>query len=78
MNHAPAWLGVSSVGGLNSATSASAQIGAPSAIHGRRRPIRLSVRSEAQPIAGSVIASSARAIAIAIAIQPTGTSTTSE
>jgi hypothetical protein len=74
----PASSGVSAAGGANSTTKESAASGAPTAMYGRRRPHRLRVRSVTQPITESVMASKAREIAFTSAIQPSGTSTTSE
>ena len=68
---------VSEAGGLNNAQNAAAHRGTPRAIQGFLRPHRVRVRSEIQPMSGSVKASSARAKAIASARYPSGTRTTS-
>jgi hypothetical protein len=63
VNHTAPPVGESPSGGENSIQKNTAASGAPMNIHGRRRPQRERVRSETQPISGSLIASNAREIA---------------
>ncbi len=65
-------------GGANIPTKKNEAMGAPMKIQGRRRPQRVFVRSEIQPISGSVIASKARASVCASAMKPSATPTVSE
>lgn len=67
----------STSGGLSSKRNMTALPSTPIAIQGSRRPNRLRVRSEIQPITGSVMASKARPAAIATAMIPAGSATTS-
>ena len=78
VNHAAPMSGVMPSGGPKRATIEMAAKGAPTMMYGRRRPHRERVRSESQPIRGSVMASKARASTCAKAMKPMATPMVSE